>query len=75
MTTLYEYHAKIGTTGSTIVWLLDRAIKDKYIYGFCLDERYSPYMEGHAFRYAEANRFLITEIQNREEGDFLIISR
>jgi len=75
MTTLYEYHAKVGTTGSTIVWLLDKAIKDKSIYGFCLEDRYSPYMEGHAFRYAEASHFLITEIQNREEEDFLIISR
>jgi len=75
MTTLYEYHAKVGTAGSTIVWLMDKAIKGKNIYGFCLDDRYSPYMEGHAFRYAEANSFLITDIQNRKEGDFLIISK
>lgn len=75
MTTLYEYHAKVGTDGSTIVWLLDKAIKGRSIYGFCLDDRYSPYMGGQEFRYAEASHFLITDIQNREEDDFLIISK
>ena len=27
MTTLYEYPAKVGTTGSTVVWLLEEAEK------------------------------------------------
>lgn len=75
MTVLYEYHAKVGTHGSTIVWLLEKAEKGKCIYGFCMEDRYTPYMKGQAFRYAEANDFHITDIQNRPEGEFLIISR
>lgn len=75
MTTLYEYPAKVGTTGSTIVWLLEEAEKGKQIFGFCLEDRYSPYMKGQAFRYAEAQHFLVTDIQNRQSGEFLIISR
>ena len=27
MTTLYEYPAKVGTTGSTVIWLLEEAEK------------------------------------------------
>lgn len=50
MTILYEYLAKVGTTGSTK-------------------------MTGQAFRYVEAQRFLVTDIQNRPSGEFLIISR
>lgn len=75
MTTLYEYPAKVGTTGSTVVWLLEEAEKGKQIFGFCLEDRYSPYMKGQVFRYAEAQRFLVTDIQNRQSGEFLIISR
>ena len=75
MSSLYEYRAKVGTTGSTIVWLLDKAEKGKRIYGFCLDDRYSPYMKGHAFRYAEACPFLVSDIQKREDGDFIMISK
>ena len=76
MTTLYEYHAKVGTHGSTFVWLLEKAEKGKSIWGICLEDKYSPYMEGQAFRYAPMNCFLITDIQYRGEGyEFLIISR
>lgn len=75
MTTLYEYPAKVGTAGSTVVWLLEEAEKGKQIFGFCLEDRYSPYMKGQAFRYAEAQRFLVTDVQNRPSGEFLIISR
>ena len=75
MTTLYEYPAKVGTTGSTVIWLLEEAEKGKQIFGFCLEDRYSPYMTGQAFRYAEAQRFLVTDFQNRPSGEFLIISR
>ena len=32
MTTLYEYPAKVGTTGSTVVWLLEEAEKGKQIF-------------------------------------------
>ena len=35
----------------------------------------TPYMEGQAFRYAEASRFLVTDVQERPEGEFLIVSR
>lgn len=52
MTVLYEYPAKVGTTGSTIVWLYKKAEIGKMIYGYCLEDRYSPYMNGQAFRYA-----------------------
>ena len=38
MTTLYEYPAKVGTTGSTVVWLLEEAEKGKQIFGFCLED-------------------------------------
>ena len=75
MTTLYEYSAKVGTHGSTIVWLLEKAEKGKSIYGFCAEDRYTPYMNGQAFRYAEAKHLYITDIQNREEGEFVIISQ
>lgn len=75
MTTLYEYNAKVGTHGSTIVWLLGKAEKGKQIYGFCKEDGYTPYMKGQAFRYAEANHFYITDIQNRVEGEFVFISR
>ena len=54
---------------------LEEAEKGKQIFGFCLEDRYSPYMKGQAFRYAEAQRFLVTDIQNRQSGEFLIISR
>ena len=62
MTTLYEYHAKVGTEGSTMVWLLEEAEKGKRVYGYCAEDRYTPYMGGHAFRYAEASHLLITDI-------------
>lgn len=75
MTTLYEYFAKVGTYGSTIVWLLEKAEKGKQIYGFCIDNKYTPYMKGQAFRYAEAEYFYITDIQNKIEDEFIIISR
>ena len=75
MTVLYEYPAKVGTTGSTIVWLYEKAEIGKMIYGYCLEDRYSPYMNGQAFRYAPAQHFLITDIQYRDTGEFLIISR
>ena len=74
MKTLYEYPAKVGTKNSTIVWLLEEAKVGSRIYGYNLDDRYTPYMGGHAFRYAPASRFLVTDIQKRPEGDFLIIS-
>lgn len=75
MSNLYEYQAKVGTTGTTIVWLLEKAEKGKCVYGFCMEDRYTPYMSGQAFRYAEAKRFLITDIQERSEEEFLIINR
>ena len=75
MTTLYEYNAKVGTYGSTIVWLLGKAEKGKQIYGFCKEDGYTPYMKGQAFRCAEANHFYITDIQNRVEGEFVVMSR
>lgn len=74
MTTLYEYPAKVGTYGSTMVWLLEKAEKEKRVYGFCMEDRYTPYMKGKAFRYAEAVRFYITDIQNRADGEFIVIS-
>lgn len=76
MTTLYEYRAKVGTTGSTVVWLMEEAEKDKSVYGFCVDDHYSPYMGGHAFRYAPAERYIITDIQFRDDGyEFLFVNK
>lgn len=75
MTTLYEYHAKVGTGASTIIWLLSKAKKGDHVYGFWEEEHYSPYMKGHAFRYAPAERFCITDIQHREDCEFLIVSK
>ena len=68
MTTLYEYHAKVGTYGSTIIWLLEPAEKGKQISGICAESRLSPYMEGHAFRYAPLISFMIDDVQYWEEG-------
>lgn len=75
MTTLYEYPAKVGTHGTTFVWLFDKPQIGNSVYGFCDEDHYSPHMKGHAFRYADASYFYITDIQNRESGDFLFISR
>ena len=75
MRMLYEYEAKVGTTGSTVVWLLEPAEIGKHIYGFCLDDRYSPYMKGQAFRYAEASQYTVTEIQYRDGGEFVFLSK
>lgn len=75
MTTLYEYHAKVGTQGSTIVWLIEPAEKGKTIFGICAESHLSPYMKGHAFRYAPLSCFKINDIQYREEGyEFVIVS-
>ena len=75
MKTLFEYHAKVGTTGSTLVWLLEKAEKGKSIFGFCDNDHYSPYMEGQAFRYAEPKEYFVDEIQCRDNYDFLILSK
>lgn len=75
MKTLYEYPAKVGTTGSTIVWLLEEAKKGDVIYGFCLENKYSPYMPGRAFRYAKAYKYIVEEIQPRRTGEFLVLSK
>lgn len=75
MKTLYEYPAKVGTTGSTIVWLLEEAKKGDVIYGFCLENKYSPYMPGQAFRYAKAYEYIVEEIQPRRTGEFLVLSK
>lgn len=75
MTTLYEYPAKVGTTGSTIIWLLEKPIVHQHVYGVCLEDHYSPYMKGSAFRYAPVNKYYVTDIQYRETGEFLILSK
>ena len=58
-----------------MVWLFQEAEKGQSIYGYCMEDHYTPYMKGQAFRYAEANKLLITDIQYRDGYDFLIISR
>lgn len=75
MVTLFEYPAKVGTQGSTVVWTIGRPKAGKPVFGYCLEDRYTPYMGGQAFRYAQATRFFVSSIQHREEGDFLTLSR
>lgn len=75
MNTLYEYHAKVGTTSSTIVWLFEKAAVGKFVYGYCEEGRYTPYMGGHAFRYAEAEHLHITDIYDMNGEEFLVISK
>ena len=75
MAMLYEYPAKVGTQGSTIIWTVGKPETGRYIFGFCLEDRYTPYMPGQAFRYAQAVRYFVTSIQKREKGDFLILSK
>lgn len=75
MSTLYEYHAKVGTTASTIIWLLKPAKKGEVIYGYIEEDRYTPYMKGHAFRYADATRLQITNIRLDEYGEFVYVNK
>lgn len=62
MHTLYECHAKNGTTASTIIWFLAEPKIGGYIWGIDENTKYSPYMAGQAFRYARFERFFIDDI-------------
>lgn len=69
MHALYEYHGKFGTTGSTILWFLEQPKAGSRVYGIHADSRYSPYMPGQAFRYAEFQAITIDAIY---PDDFVI---
>lgn len=75
MSTLYEYHAKVGTTASTIIWLLKPAKKEEIIYGYIEEDRYTPYMKGHAFRYRNPILLKVTDIRLDEYGEFVYVSK
>ena len=64
MHTLYEYHGKFGTTGSTILWFLEQPKVGSRVYGIHADSRYSPYI-----RYAEFQAIMIDAIY---PDDFII---
>ena len=75
MNTLYEYHAKVGTTGSTLVWLYKKPVVGETVFGYCEEDRYTPYMGGHAFRYAEAQLFYVTKIGDMDGEEFVFLNK
>lgn len=62
MHTLYECTGKVGTTSTTILWFLEEPKKGMTVFGIDENSHYSPYMKGHAFRYAEFNSFVIDDV-------------
>lgn len=62
MQTLYECHGKVGTTSSTRLWFLQEPKKGMMVWGIDENSHYSPYMKGHAFRYAEFSLFAIEDV-------------
>ncbi len=62
MHTLYECHGKSGTTASTVLWFLEPPVKGMEVYGIDANSHYSPYMKGHAFRYATFSRYNIDDV-------------
>ena len=78
MHTIYEYNGKLGTTASTLFWFNKIPKLNEDIWGICLDtDRVSPYMDGHAFRYAEFSHFLIDKIYFEAEygKDFIFCKK
>ena len=59
---LYECNGKKGTTESTVLWFLEPPVKGMSVYGIDMDSHYSPYMPGHAFRYAPFSSYIIDDI-------------
>lgn len=66
MHTLYECVGKNGTTATTRFWFLSEPTKGAKVVGIDENSRYSPYMNGHAFRYAEFSLFKIDDVH--EDG-------
>lgn len=62
MKNIYEYHAKVGTHGSTLLWLFEPAEIGKIILGIDAEMHVSPYMKGHAFRYTYWQTYYISKI-------------
>lgn len=62
MHTLYECHGKVGTTASTILWFMEEPKKGEQIWGIDENSHLSPYMNGHAFRYADFQTFVIDDV-------------
>lgn len=76
MHTIYEYHGKLGTMGSTILWLDRIPVVGEDVWGICEDtDRVSPYMEGHAFRYAEFSHLLVDRMYSEDGVDFVFCRR
>lgn len=62
MHTLYECVGKNGTTSTTILWFMEEPQKGMEIFGIDENSHLSPYMKGHAFRYADFKRFIIDDV-------------
>ena len=63
MHTLYGCYGKYGTTSSTKLWFMSEPKVGEVVFG--IDEtkdRVSPYMKGHAFRYAKFSTIMIDNI-------------
>lgn len=59
---LFECHGKVGTTASTILWFLSEPRKGEWAWGIDENTHYSPYMKGHAFRYAKFCLYMIDDV-------------
>lgn len=62
MHTLYECVGKIGTHSTTVIWFLENPQKGMTVYGIENVGNLSPYMNGHAFRYARFTPFVIEDV-------------
>ena len=73
MTTFYEYHAKVGTTSHTLVWLINNPVAGEQVYGICEESQHSPYKESHDFRYAPMIILKVEKIIPWTENEELLI--
>lgn len=62
MHNLYEVQGKVGTTSTTTLWFLQEPQKGMDVWGIDENSHYSPYMKGHAFRYAEFSVYIIDDV-------------
>lgn len=60
--TFYEYLGKIGTHGTTLIWLFEPVEVGKIIQGIDEECHVNPYDKGCAFRYVEWRRYFVTNI-------------
>lgn len=62
MHTLFECLGKVGTTSTTRLWFMEEPQKGKWIYGIGENSHYTPYMNGHAFRYASFDMLVADDV-------------